>query len=224
MEDRISKMGKRSPNDTTPPDRIIDWASEAVRAYITVFNKAPPTAPTPEDEAEEKYFDHSYFEGDEPVEDLKLNRWREPPQFPPSLPPKFGLPLLTDDVRKRTLRTEGFYFRKKYDELTAYGEVYNVGTPKEVYDIDAEQVDIDIHDWDWLDTIFVFPESDRSYNGDCPGALTAEGLRLMDTIPSTPTVEELDDIPIGGAVFWLMKRAHKARLERLRKEKEEQAA
>lgn len=205
-------MSKRSPRDTTPPDRIIDWENEAERAFLH-----PPTIPWYEKltgDAKDAFYgvpaaEPEYKYGNQPVND-----W-------PGLPEEFGLPRLTHDERQRTLRTEGFCFRKKYDER---GMDYHVGTPKEVYDVHEEQVR-----GVPLDHTYVPPESDRpdTDNTGLPGALTAEGFRLMDNLPSTPVVEEFDDLPIAGAVFWLMKRAKEARLQRLRekrlREKEETA-
>ena len=213
-------MGKRSPRDTTPPEFIVDWDREAALAAEHAFMDPPIL----EDEAEDEYFDHAYFEGDAPPRDL-LNWWRKPPKRP-GLPHEFGLPRLARDVRESTLRTEGFYFRKKYNEN---GEVYRAGTPEKFDDIHEEPVPFNIHSHEWLDSISVFPESDRSYNIglSLPGALTAEGLRLMDNLYTEPPIEEMEDIPIGGAVFWLMKRAKEARLKRLREKRlreKEQAA
>ncbi len=214
----MSRTSKRSPRDTTPPDRIIDWAkvTERVAAEPHWVEQAKHTAretPWYEEltgDAKDDFYDvpaAKYKYGNQPVND-----W-------PGLPPEFGLPRLTHDVRQSTLRTEGFYFRKAYDERAAHGLSYRVGSPAEFYDIHEEQEAIDIHNNDWLDSIFVFPESNRPASGGLPGALTEEGWRLMDDLPSEPVVEEFDDLPIAGAVFWLMKKAKKARLQRLREKK-----
>ena len=194
-------MGKRSPRDTTPPSRIIDWANEAERAFIEP--KYPDPAPTHaaprwydllEGEARDDFFGVPAAAVEDPAEP-KIPGTCQPNghYWWPSLPTEYGLPLLSHDMRERTLKTEGCCFRKKYDE-----GVRRIGTPEQFFDITAEKLaDAEF----WKNGPYVLPGSDRWYNGDLPGALTEEGFRIMDAMPSEPVEEEFDDLPIGGAVF-----------------------
>ncbi len=212
-------MGKRSPHDTTPPDRIIDWASEAERAFMN-----PPENPP------KRWYDlltgaakDDFFgvPAEEEKEEENLYWWQIKRELRPGLPPEFGLPPLPCDVRQRTLRIEGHSFRKKYDER---GGFYLVGKPECVVDA-QEEIDgrKEFIKKQLSEGCAVHPECERTqFNTGFPGAPTIEGFRLMDDMVIEPGIEEFEDLPIGGGVvFWLMKKAKKERLKKLREKCEE---
>ena len=215
-------MSKRSPRDTTPPDRIIDWAKEAERVaaephWVEVAERVASDREKPWYEkltgaAKDDFYDvpAANVPDEEYWHQVMAKQW-------PSLDSGLGLPPIRClSERRKILEKEGANFRRRWDEGG-----YRVKTPEEI----IEEFDVgDNHN-----DIYVPPESDRPDpdNTGLLGALTAEGLRLVDNLPSTPVVEEFDDLPIAGAVFWLMKQAKKARLKRLREKRlreKEQAA
>lgn len=227
-------MGKRSPHDTTPPNRIIDWASEAERAFMN-----PPKKPQHEpldhtekydfwaSEAEKPWYEllegaaKDDFFGVPAEEEESLSWLQRKQKMWPSLPPEFGLPPLPCDVRQRTLRIEGHSFRKKYD---GRGGFYMVGKPECVFDA-QEEIDgrKEFIKKQLSEGCAVYPECERTqFNTGFPGTPTIEGFRLMDDMVIEPGIEEFEDLPIsGGVVFWLMKKAKKERLKKLQEKREE---
>lgn len=208
-------MGKRSPRDTTPPDLIINWENEAERVFIESTNKEAEISRIRSENRENPWYERltgaardDFFSvpAAEPEEDTPW--WRAPPPpKPPGLPPEFGMPRLPHEFRQKTLRIEGANFLKNY---IGNGGVYHTPAPEAIYD---ELEDLDPQG-KWMEGGLIFPESDHSMSDGYPGGLTAEGMRVLDTLPNISILDEIKPYPYSSGEWMSFKRANARRWKR----------